>query len=49
MRAEKAIEALEGLKNEATTPAVMSGSEHLEAWKGKVRAVTSILMISVDC
>jgi len=39
MRAERAIDALEGLKKEATTPAVMSGGEHLTAWKGKVRGV----------
>jgi hypothetical protein len=39
MRAEKAIEALEGLKEEGRTPAVMNGGEHLTAWKGKVRGV----------
>lgn len=39
MRADKAIEALEALKEEATKPEVMSGGEHWTAWKGKVRAV----------
>lgn len=39
MRTEKAIDSLEGLKQEASTAAVMSGNEHLTAWKGKVRGV----------
>lgn len=39
MRAEKAVEALEELKEEASTREVMGGSEHLTAWKGKVRGV----------
>lgn len=37
MRAERAIESLEGLKEEAATTEVMRGGEHLTAWKGKVR------------
>lgn len=39
MRADKAIEALEALKDEAATSDVMSGGEHWTAWKGKVRGV----------
>lgn len=39
MRADRAIGALEGLKAEAATPDVMSGGEHLTAWKAKVRGV----------
>jgi len=39
MRPDKAIEALEGLKEEAATQEVMRGSEHLTSWKGKVRGV----------
>lgn len=39
MRPDKAIEALEELKEEAATQRVMGGSEHLTSWKGKVRGV----------
>lgn len=39
MRADKAIEALEALKDEAATQQVMNSGEHLTAWKGKVRGV----------
>jgi hypothetical protein len=48
MRAEKAIEALGGLQAEAATPAVMSGGEHLTAWKGKVRSVLVAALGSDD-
>lgn len=48
MRAEKAIEALEVLKAEAATPAVMNGGEHLTAWKGKVRGVLVAALGSED-
>ncbi len=36
MRADKAVESLEGLKEEASTREVIQGGEHLTAWKGKV-------------
>lgn len=39
MRAERALEALEELKEASTTPEVIRGGEHLTAWKGKVRGV----------
>ncbi len=39
MRADKAIEALEALKEEAANQQVMNGGEHWTAWKGKVRGV----------
>jgi hypothetical protein len=39
MRADKAIEALEALKEEADSPEVMGGGEHWTAWKAKVRGV----------
>ena len=39
MRAERAIEALEELKDAATDADVLRGGEHLTAWKGKVRGV----------
>lgn len=39
MRADKAIAALQALKEEAETPQVMKGGEELTAWKGKVRGV----------
>lgn len=39
MRADKAIESLEELKLDAESAPVMSGGEHLTAWKGKVRGV----------
>lgn len=39
MRADKAIEALEVLQEESANQRVMNGSEHLTAWKGKVRGV----------
>lgn len=39
MRADKAIEALEVLKEEGANQQVMNGGEHWTAWKGKVRGV----------
>lgn len=39
MRADRAIAALEALKEEAASQQVMNGSEHWTAWKGKVRGV----------
>lgn len=39
MRADKAIEALEALKEEAANQQVTNGGEHWTAWKGKVRGV----------
>ncbi|MEH0110008.1 TIGR02391 family protein [Tersicoccus sp. MR15.9] len=39
MRADKAIGALEALKEEASTRQVMGGGEHWTSWKGKVRGV----------
>lgn len=48
MRAEKGIDALEALKEEARTPAVMNGGEHLTAWKGKVRGVLVAALGSDD-
>ena len=39
MRAERAIEALDELKEAALSPEVLRGGEHLTAWKGKVRGV----------
>src|SRR3954470_5768405 len=39
MRAERAIEALEELKENAATSEVLRGGEYLTAWKGKVRGI----------
>ena len=39
MRSEKAISALEALQEEAKTPEVMGGKEHLTAWRAKVHGV----------
>lgn len=39
MRADKAIEALQTLKEGAASQQVMNGGEHLTAWEGKVRGV----------
>ena len=47
MRADKAIEALEVLKEEGANPQVMNGGEHLTAWKGKVRGVL-VAVLSKD-